>query len=173
MPSGQREAKSKKACRNLIETEAFQNASTVMMFLSMPHEIDTSEAILHAWQLGKVVAVPKVSWEQRHMIPVAINSLETGLSTEKGGLRNPTGSVPIPFAEINLVVTPGLAFDRHGHRLGRGGAFYDRFFSNAELTAARYGFAFAEQIAESVPVTDSDEPVHFVVTDEGLIDCSQ
>ncbi len=169
----QQAAKSKKACQNLIATEAFQNASTVMLFLSMLHEIDTSEAILHAWQLGKVVAVPKISWEQRHMIPVGVHSLETGFSTEKGGLRNPTDGIPIPFGEIDLVVTPGLGFDRWGHRLGRGGAFYDRFFGNAKLTASRCGFAFAEQVTDSIPVTDDDEPVHFLVTDEGFIDCSQ
>lgn len=156
-----------------MATEQFQDASTVMMFLSLPHEVDTSDAILHAWQLGKVVAVPKISWQQRHMIPVGIHSLETGFSTGIGGLRNPTGGAPIPFGQIDLVVTPGLGFDRCGHRLGRGGGFYDRFFANTELTASRCGFAFSEQVVDSIPVTDSDEPVHFLVTDEGFIGCDQ
>lgn len=173
MPEEQRKEKSRKACQNLVATEAFQNASTVMMYLSLPHEVDTSDAILHAWQLGKVVAVPKISWQQRHMIPVGINSLETGFSTGTGGVRNPTGGVPIPFGQIDLVVSPGLGFDRSGNRLGRGGAFYDRFFANNELTASRCGFAFIEQVVDSIPVTEKDEPVHFLVTDEGLIGCGQ
>jgi 5,10-methenyltetrahydrofolate synthetase len=54
----QRKDKSRKACRNLISTEQFQSASIIMMYLSLPHEVDTSEAILHAWQLGKTIAVP-------------------------------------------------------------------------------------------------------------------
>ena len=54
----QRNEKSRKACRNLVSTSHFQEASTVMMFVSLPHEVDTSEVILHAWQLGKIVAVP-------------------------------------------------------------------------------------------------------------------
>ena len=107
IPSEQRNERSRKACQNLASTEQFQNASTVMMFLSLPHEVDTSEAILHAWQLGKAVAVPKISWEQRHMIPVRINSLETGFSTGASGLRNPIAGVPVPFGDIDLVVTPG------------------------------------------------------------------
>jgi 5-formyltetrahydrofolate cyclo-ligase len=141
----------------------------LMMFLSLPHEVDTSEAILCAWQLGKTVAVPKISWQQRHMIPVKINSLETGLSTSASGLRSPTAGVPIPFAEIDLVVTPALAFDRKGSRLGRGGSFYDRFFANRELKAVRCGFAFAEQVIDSVPLSESDEPVDMLVTDEEIL----
>lgn len=168
----QRKEKSRKACSNLIATEAFQNASIIMLYLSLPHELDTSDAILHAWQRGKTVAVPKISWQQRHMIPVRINSLETGFSTGAMGLRNPTASVPIPFGQIDLVVAPGLGFDRSGNRLGRGGSFYDRFFANKEVVASRCGLVFAEQVVDSIPTTESDEPVHFLVTDEEVIYCN-
>jgi len=169
IPSEQRSEKSRKACRNLVSIPQFQSASTVMMYLSLPDEADTSEAILHAWQLGKVVVVPKVSWQQRHMIAVQINSLETGFSTEVSGLRNPIAGVPMPFEEIDLVVTPALGFDRKGNRLGRGGSYYDRFFANAELKASRCGFAFAEQLVETIPVAEHDEPVDILVTDEEII----
>jgi 5-formyltetrahydrofolate cyclo-ligase len=169
IPSEQRSERSRKACRNLVSMEPFQRASTVMMFLSLPHEVDTSEAILHAWQLGKAVAVPKISWQQRHMIAVEINSLETGLSTSSSGLRHPVAGVPVPFGEIDLVVTPALGFDRKGNRLGRGGSFYDRFFANEELNAARCGLGFAEQLVESIPVAEHDEPVEILVTDEEII----
>ncbi|NLH42761.1 MAG: 5-formyltetrahydrofolate cyclo-ligase [Planctomycetes bacterium] len=168
----QRKEKSRKACRNLIATEPFQNASIVMMFLSLPHEVDTSEAILQAWQLGKTVVVPKISWQQRHMIPVRINSLDTGFSTGTWGLRNPTTGVPIPFGQIDLVVTPALGYDRAGNRLGRGGSYYDRFFANKDLTATRCGLAFAEQVMELIPTTESDEPVEWLVTDEEVVHCN-
>jgi 5-formyltetrahydrofolate cyclo-ligase len=169
MPEEQREAKSKRACQNLISTSQFQKASVVMMYLSFPHEANTADAILCAWQLGKIVAVPKISWQQRHMIPVQINSLETDFSTEVAGLRNPVTGIPLPFEEIDLVVTPALGFDRRGNRLGRGGSYYDRFFANKELKALRCGFAFAEQLIELIPVTEHDEPVDFLVTDEEVI----
>ena len=167
--SEQRSEKSRKACQNLISIPQFQSASTIMMYLSLPHEVDTSEAILHAWQFGKIVAVPKISWQQRHMIPVKINSLETGFSTSASGLRNPIAGLPVPFGEIDLVVTPALGFDRDGNRLGRGGSYYDRFFANAELKASRCGFGFAEQLVDSIPVTEHDEPVEILVTDEEII----
>jgi len=166
-----RKEKSRAACRNLISTQQFQDASVIMIYLSLPHEVDTSEVILHAWQLGKIVAVPKISWQQRHMLPVQINSLDTGFSTGTWGLRNPLTGVPIPFGQIDLVVAPALGFDRRGNRLGRGGSFYDRFFANKEVVAARCGLAFAEQVVDSIPVTESDEPVHFLVTDQEVIYC--
>ncbi len=165
----QRSEKSSKACRSLISTPEFQNASAVMMYLSLTHEVDTTDAILQAWQMEKIVAVPKISWQQRHMIPVRINSLEAGFSTGASGLRNPIAGEPIPFDQIDLVVTPALGFDRQGNRLGRGGSYYDRFFTNKELKAPRCGFAFAEQLVDSIPVTECDEPVDFLVTDEEII----
>jgi len=169
IPPEQRNEKSRKACQNLVSTAQFQSASTVMMYLSLPHEADTSEAVLQAWQYGKTVAVPRISWQQRHMIPVRINSLETGFSTGASGLRNPIAGAPVPFEEIDLVVTPALGFDKKGNRLGRGGRYYDRFFANEKLKALRCGFAFAEQIVEAIPVTEHDEQVDFLVTDEEII----
>ena len=165
----EREAKSQLACDLLVTTEQFQGASTIMLFLSLPHEIETSEAILAAWQAEKTVAVPKVSWEQRHMIPVQINSLETGFSTNALGLRNPTTGAPVPFGDIDLVVTPGLAFDVKGNRLGRGGGYYDRFLAHDRLKAWKCGFAFAEQVIDSVPVGDHDQPMDMLITDPRVI----
>jgi len=169
IPPKQRSEKSRRACRNLISTPQFQAASTVMLYLSLPHEVDTGEAILHAWQLSKTVVVPRISWQQRHMIPVQINSLETDVSTGVSDLRNPVAGVPVPFEEIDLVVAPALGFDRQGNRLGRGGSFYDRFFANEQLRALRCGLAFAEQLVDSIPVTDGDELMDFLVTDEEVM----
>src|SRR4030042_1888251 len=169
MPPEQRSEKSRRACRNLISTPQFQSASSIMMYLPLPHEVDTSEAILHAWQLGKSVAVPKISWQQRRMIAVEINSLETGLSTSASGLRSPATGVPMPFEEIDLVVTPALGFDREGNRLGRGGSYYDRFFTDEKFKASKCGFAFTEQVVDSIPVDSTDVPVDFLVTDEEII----
>ena len=165
----QRLAKSKKACQNLLGVEEFQNASVIMIFLSLPHEIDTSAVILNAWQMDKTVSVPKVSWHQRHMIPVEINSLETGFSTETGGLRNPITGAPVPLEEIDIVIAPGLGFDRNGNRLGRGGSYYDRFFANKWGKAVKCGIAFEEQIVDQVPMTESDVPMDMLVTDKEVI----
>lgn len=103
------------------------------------------------------------------MIPVEITSLETGFSTEVLGLRNPVNGRPVPFEDIDLVVTPALGYDRKGHRLGRGGSYYDNFLANKRLKAIRCGMGFDEQVVEEVPVGEHDEPIHFLVTDKEVI----
>jgi len=161
---------SKKACQNLIGTSQYQNASVVMLFLSLPYEVETAPIILDAWQNGKTVAVPKISWQQRHMIPIEINSLETGLAVEEYGLRSPITGLPIPPEDIDLIITPGLAFDGSGGRLGRGGAYYDTFFASEKLPATKLGFCFSQQFVEKVPMTELDQAVDMVVTDAKVIE---
>ena len=119
--------------------------------------------------LGKLVDSNEKVLKQLQPVVDEINSLETGISTEKSGLQNLTSGLPMAFGEIDLVVTPGLGFDRKGNRLGRGGSFYDRFFANSELKASRCGFGFAEQLVGTIPVADHDKPVDIVVTDEEII----
>ena len=161
---------SKKICQNLIATDQFQRASVVMCFLSLPQEVDTAPIILHAWQQGKIVTVPKVSWQQRHMIPIEINSLEIGIATGTFGLKNPTAGIPTPFEEIDLVITPGIGFAENGDRLGRGGGYYDRFFSD-RLKAVRCGIAFSQQILDAVPTEAHDQRLDLIVTDKGVTIC--
>ncbi len=168
MSDEQRIAKSKKACRYLTSTRQFQNAAVVMVYLSVPEEIDTTEIVLKAWEMKKTVAAPKIMWEHEHLIPVQINSLEAGFQKSPSGLRNPLKGDPVPYETIDLVVTPGLGFDEKGNRLGRGGAYYDKFFTHEQLTACKCGFAFSEQILDSLPITNNDVPMDLVVTDTGV-----
>jgi 5-formyltetrahydrofolate cyclo-ligase len=167
----QRIEESKKACQFLMETEQFKNASVVMLYLPLPHEVNTTSVILTAWQQGKLVAVPKISWQQRHMLPVEITSLESGFSTGNSGLKNPITGVPTPIEDIDVIVTPGLAFNKEGDRLGRGGAFFDRFFNSNGLNATKIGFAFSQQLFDDIPMEEHDMQVDMVVTDKGIINC--
>jgi 5-formyltetrahydrofolate cyclo-ligase len=105
------------------------------------------------------------------MIPVELTSLETGLKTDERGLRNPANGIPIPFQEIDLVITPGLGFDRQGNRLGRGGAYYDTFFAHKQMTAVRWAVGFSVQICDEVPHDQSDAPMDAVVTENEIIMC--
>ena len=84
---------------------------------------------------------------------------------EEHGRRPPRGGAPIPPDRLARVVVPGLAFDAHGHRLGRGGGYYDRFLGRLRRTAATVGLGFDVQITDEVPVNDGDVSVDIVVTD--------
>jgi 5-formyltetrahydrofolate cyclo-ligase len=165
----QRRHKSDRACQRLVATSDFLGASTVMMFLSFSEEIDTALALEAAWLAGKTVVVPKIIWQDRHMEAVIVTSWEDEFNVCPRGLRCPTQTRAVSIDSIDLVVTPGLGFDEQGRRLGRGGAFYDRFFKQEELRAVRCGFAFEEQILDAVPTAAHDQPVDCVITDERVI----
>ena len=167
LPPEQVADRSRRACGMLSKLPEFQSAGVVMVYLNMPDEIDTSALVLDAFQAGKTVLAPKVSWEHLHMEALEVRSLETGLVTTAKGpaIREPAYGEPWPLEEIDFVVVPALAFDRLGNRLGRGMGFYDRFLSGGRLHAFKCGLAFAEQILDAVPTGGNDVPVDALVTD--------
>ncbi|GAB4238928.1 MAG: hypothetical protein OHK0028_16610 [Deltaproteobacteria bacterium] len=80
----------------------------------------------------------------------------------------PPGSIPRRNG-FDLVVVPGVAFDRSGNRLGHGFGYYDRFLAGLPGETLRVGLACAAQLVSEVPVEPWDVPVHAVVTEEGVI----
>lgn len=164
----ERQAKSLAACENVCRLPEFDKASVVMMFLSLPEEVDTARAILTAFQEDKTVLVPSVVWEGRHIIPLTIESLDCEMKHDDHGLRHPKHGEPMPASEIDLVIVPGIGFDDQGNRLGRGGGFYDRFLSRDGFRGVTCGLAFEEQVVKEVPVAEHDIQLDLLVTD-GLV----
>jgi 5-formyltetrahydrofolate cyclo-ligase len=160
--------KSLAACNLIAESPEFAAARVVMLYLSTPMEVDTASLALRCWQTGKTVVVPKVSWDQRRMLPVEITSLQAGLTTTDKGLREPIAGNPIPVGFIDLVIVPGLGFTANGHRIGRGMGFYDRFLVQQEFIGLSCGLAFHEQLVPFVPILDHDMPLSMLVTDRGI-----
>jgi 5-formyltetrahydrofolate cyclo-ligase len=139
-----------------------------MLYLSTALEVDTAPLALRSWQAGKTIVVPKVSWDQRRMLPVEISSLTTGLTTTGPGVREPIAGNPMPVEFIDLVIVPGLGFTDTGYRIGRGMGFYDRFLAQPDFLGLSCGLAFAEQIMPDLPVLDHDIPLSMLATDKGL-----
>lgn len=162
-------AASHAACRRLCRTDDFAAARTVMLFLSLPGEIDTALALDHAFAAGKTVAVPSVHWDRLTMDAVLLPAREAPLETGRYGLRTPTAPQPVLLEQIDLVVIPGLAFDRTGHRLGRGAGFYDAFLAQPHLQATRCGLGLHLQLLPQLPVGPKDVPLHLLVTDKTVL----
>ncbi len=166
MSSETRRHKSLRACLNLVSSGLFQDASTVMMYLSLPYEVDTDEAIEQAWSLGKTVVVPRIFWQKKTMVAVRIESFQEEFSVSVSGLRNPVSQAAVSVEKVDLVVVPGLGFDTQGNRLGHGGGYYDRFLASPLMKARRCGFAFEQQIMAHIPNNDEDQAMDFWVTDK-------
>lgn len=153
------------ACRRLCEQEEYCRAQVVMIFLSTPHEVDTRQLALQAWADTKIVLAPRVSWDQRRMLPIEIQSLVSGVEHGYMGIREPVEGMPAPVADLDLVVVPGLGFDEHGHRLGRGRGFYDRFLSHPDFHGVACALAFEDQVVPAIPVDATDVAIDMLVTD--------
>lgn len=167
MSETDRHARSLSACSFITTSPEFAAARVVMLYLSTPEEVDTAPLALRAWQAGKTVVVPKVSWEQRRMLPTEINSLKDAMTTT-GPVREPIAGRPMPVEFIDLVIVPGLGFTVDGHRIGRGMGFYDRFLAQPEFLGLACGVAFEDQIVERLPMLDHDMPLSMLATDRGL-----
>jgi 5-formyltetrahydrofolate cyclo-ligase len=168
MSETDRHAKSIAACGLLSSSPEFAAARVVMLYLSTVQEVDTAPLALRCWQAGKTVVVPKVSWDQRRMLPVEITSLNTSMTTTGPGVREPITGKPIPIDYIDLVIVPGLGFAPNGTRIGRGMGFYDRFLAQSEFIGLSCGLAFDEQLVPELPVLDHDVPLSMLVTDRGI-----
>lgn len=168
MTDTDRHAKSLAACSFITSSREFANASTIMLYLSTAHEVDTSPLALRAWQAGKTVVVPKVSWDQKRMLPVEITSLHADMTTSGMGVREPVGGKPVLVNLIDLVVVPGLGFTNDGYRIGRGMGFYDRFLAQNDFMGLSCGLAFDEQVVPALPLLDHDMPLSMLVTDRGM-----
>jgi 5-formyltetrahydrofolate cyclo-ligase len=162
-------AASRAAALRICDTEEFRRASALMIFLPLRYEIDARPIALRAWQEGKTVTVPLVEHKRRHMTPVIVRSLEEPMDCDTYGVHKPRRCEPFPIDLLDVVVVPGLGFDRGGHRIGRGGGFYDRFLADPDLRATTCGLAIAEQMVASIPAEPHDAPLDMLATDEQLL----
>jgi len=149
--------------------EIFRQAKTIHIFISKTDEPDTVPIIESAWESGKTVAVPCVVPDSFELFHSQLKSFEDLSSGALGVLEpSPEGRIAMNPESFDLVIIPGVAFDRQGGRLGYGKGYYDRFL---EQTAAfRLALAFNFQVLEKVPTEKHDVPMNGVLTESGIIE---
>lgn len=85
------------------------------------------------------------------------------------GMAVPRDRVPVSSADVAAVMVPGMAFDRTGHRLGRGAGVYDRFLATLPPTALRVGLVPSNRLVDRLPVDPHDVPMHVVATEREVL----
>jgi len=136
----------------LFAKQEFNDAEIILFYASFDGEVETFEMMTKALELGKKVGLPKVDKEKNTFSPYSVNSLE-GLSIGPYGIKEPAEdeSQRLAVEDIDLVVTPGISFDKQNNRLGRGGGYYDRFLATIPSTTLSIGLAFDFQIVDTLP----------------------
>lgn len=141
------------------ELPEFAAARCVGLFCALPDEPDMTAA-LAAWSCGKRVVVPRVEGETMQFYDYDRATMVCGAF----GIAEPgAGARMCRPEEIELVVVPGVAFDRCGARLGRGKGFYDRYLSQSGVRAVKIGACYAHQLVEALPVEPHDVRMDRVV----------
>ena len=166
--------KSEAIAERLYALPEYRRAETVMFFLSFASEVDTGPMILKSMGKGKRVAVPKTMGGKGKMVPSLLLNYPEDLKPGLWGIREPTPETlrPFPPEQIDLVVIPGVAFDRRGGRLGYGGGYYDRFFLLLRPAALLVAVAFELQLVDRVPIDPWDRRVDLLLTENRSVYCA-
>jgi 5-formyltetrahydrofolate cyclo-ligase len=153
---GDRLEKSRSIKDKLFDTIEFKEAKVVLFYASIKGEVDTFEMINQAQKLEKKIGLPKVSRDDRKLVPTLLNSFD---DLEKGfcNILEPKNNTFISINEIDLVIVPGVAFDKKSNRLGRGGGYYDKFLSILPKETVTFGLAFDFQILENFPFLEKHD----------------
>ena len=137
----------------VADSNEWQQSHTVLLYHALPTEVGTALLLDDALRTGKVVLLPRVEGERLTLHPYVPGQMAVGAY----GIMEPTSELftESRYGEIDLVLVPGVAFDRRGHRLGHGKGYYDRLLPLLP-TARKMGLCFPFQVIAAVPCSSHD-----------------
>ena len=162
----ERRRRSEAIHRKVFRLTAFRRARTVCCYMALPYEVQTRQMINVMLSQGKRVAIPVVQPRTKRLRLSEVRDPATELIPGAFGVAKPRRGAlrPVRVDEVDLVLVPGLAFDRHGHRLGHGQGYFDRFLSRVPKTTPTVGLAFRFQLFDCLPTAPHDHAVQTVLT---------
>lgn len=157
--------KSERIMKRLRELEEFRSAERILLYYSQFEEPET-EGLLEECRKNKEVFLPKL---------LDSTTFQALLYEGPEKLKEGPFGIPEPLSKVegknfDLIIVPGLAFDRAGTRLGMGKGYYDRFLSG-QKQALRVALAFSFQILDQLPKDPYDEAVDMIITEDEVIRC--
>lgn len=164
IPLAIRRIKSRKIFGRVFANVFFCQARRVALYHDVPPEVET-RPFLRKILREKEVFLSKVELRTGTLTLRRVRSLTKDLQKGVYSIREPKGAcVRRPASEMDLIIVPGVGFDRRGNRLGRGGGYYDRLLRKAKKVR-KIGICFREQIVKKIPATRLDVRVDRVITD--------
>ncbi len=161
--SAAEKAQAARAAFELLQRHAaFQVAERVLLYHSLPDELDTREFIAQ-WADRKAFYLPRVNGLNLEILPYDRSHMRLGAFH----IEEPDGDDLTDASVIDLVIVPAVAYDGNGNRVGRGKGYYDRLLPN--IKATRIGIAYDCQVFDEIDAEDTDVPVDFVITESRVI----
>lgn len=152
---------SAEVARRLLAHPKVAEARCLLLYASLPDEVDTAALLRALRQRGKRVLLPVVQGSER----MSLREYRGEAHVKEGAyhIAEPTGQDFTHYELIDVAIVPGMAFDAQGHRLGRGKGYYDRFLPLLGQ-AYKIGVCYGFQLVERVPTGAFDQPMDEVVT---------
>lgn len=164
----ERSERSRRITERLLALPEVERAGAAMAFWSFGSEVDTDLLLRRLHETGTLVLLPRI--QGREVVPVPYVPGDPVLATAFGAMEPSLGAAA-PADRVDLVIVPGVAFDRRGARVGYGGGFYDRFLMRTREGVPAIAIAFAVQVVERVPEGRMDRRLEAIVTEDEVIRC--
>ncbi len=154
-------------CKKIAELSIYKNSTYIAFYFAKAGEVDLRSLIGKALLEGKKVYLPKTHLKEKKLTFHQIFSLSDLVPGPFGIMEPPPWNPEIEVEKLELIIVPGVAFDKEKGRVGYGGGFYDRTL--VKTKALKIGVAFSFQIFEKLPLEAHDQRVDLVVTEIGVI----
>lgn len=142
----------------------FQSAKTVMLYYPMHNEVDLLP-LIKKYKKEKTFLFPVVHRKSMTACPYGGNA-----KMHRGKYKIPEPTTDPFTGQIDLVLVPGVGFDKCGNRLGRGGGYYDRFINALSSHTTLVGVGYDFQLMDQVPTNRRDQKMHYLVfPTEGIV----
>jgi len=165
--------KSKPIKENFYSLGCFKKAKNILFYVSYGNEADTQNIIGELLEKkDKKILIPYIM-EDNPILQVSeikdFNDLEPKafgiLETKENKINNFNPD------DIDLIIIPGIAFDRNGHRIGHGNGYYDKFLSSLKRNPVKIALAFDFQIVDKIDNEEHDVPIDIIITEKEIIHC--
>lgn len=184
IPEQVRATRSVSACKHIIHWLEENSVASLMSYVAFRSELHTGTLLEWAWQAGVQVIVPKCYPSDRSMTLHRLEGWDGLLSGAYGIMEpDPARCPALPESYTpELIIVPGLAFDKQGGRLGYGGGYYDRFAAHQEqlrrqnssrMKTTWLGTGYAAQVVEDVPMQSHDQRMDALLTENGIHCCKE
>ena len=164
MPKEEAEYNSRIIMNKFIGLKAYKQSRLVFVYMDFNNEVMTSDLIKHMLAEKKRVAIPYTDTISTLIIPSEITE-EADLKLSPFGYFEPKEINPVDVEEIDLVLVPGVVFDKNLNRIGFGKGYYDRILKNLKPGAKKIALAHDFQVLDEVPAEDHDVKMDMIITE--------
>ena len=152
----------------IIGLDVYKQSKVIFIYMDFKNEVMTSDLIKHMLSEKKRVVVPYTDTISTVLIPSEITG-ESDLKLNSFGYSEPKKVSPVNIEEIDLVIVPGVVFDKNLNRIGFGKGYYDRILNKLKASARKVAVAHDFQVLEEIPAEEHDVKMDMIITEKSIM----